>query len=1440
MRKTIKALVLILLSTSCLQAQTTFKVVGGDVVVKGSPTLKLKDTRWVNDGDFSADQGTVTFSGLNSDTIGGSSATTFHRLLVDKNTAELVLGINTQVNDALEFLTGNLNLNGFDLGLNAPNGNLLGESETNRVLDSLGGELYTQLAINNVSTLNPGNIGLAISSTDNLGLTEIRRGHIAFNNLLGSQSSIGRYFEVIPSNSGATASLRFYYFDIENANSLVESSLQLFNSTDGGLTWTAVGKRNQDVGANWVEITDVDPEGLWTLGSCLGGSISPDLPSLPDLTGECIVNVSATPTASDACGGSLVGTTTDPLSYTVQGNYVIIWTYDDGNGNTNTQTQNVIISDNTAPQADIPVLSDAISECGINLTPPTATDNCAGSIVATTTDPLSYSVQGNYVVNWTYDDGNGNISTQTQNVIIDDNTAPVPDVSILADATAECGLTLTAPTATDNCAGSIIGTTTDPLSYNTVGNYVVNWTYDDGYGNSFSQTQNVVINDNTAPVPDISILADATAECGLILAAPTATDNCAGSIVATTTDPLIYNTVGNYVVSWTYDDGNGNSSTQTQNVIVSDNTDPVPDILVLADITAECGVSLAAPTATDNCAGIITATTSDPLSYNAQGSYVVNWTYDDGNGNSVTQIQFVIVDDNSAPLADVSVLADATADCGLTLSAPTATDNCSGPITATTTDPLSYNVQGTYLVTWTYDDGNGNTSSQTQNVIIDDNTAPVPDVPVLADATGECSLNLTAPTATDNCLGTITATTTDPLIYNTVGSYQVTWVFDDGNGNSSTQTQNVVIEDNTAPVPDVAILADATAECSLTLTAPTATDNCLGTVTATTNDPLSYSTEGNYTVTWTYDDGNGNIATQTQTVVINDLNAPVADMISLPVVNGACSATVSTVPTATDNCDGIIQGTTLDPLFYDQQGVYTITWLFEDGNGNNSAQTQTVIIDEANPDATSPFTWYLDADGDGYGDPNNSVVSCEAPFGFVLDGTDCNDMQALSFPGNAELCDGIDNDCDGVIDGGAVCPVYCQASGQSTQYEWIDQIKLGTINNLSGNDNGYGDYTAMSTDLEIGRSTGIELKPGFANGKYREYWRVWIDLNQDGDFDDAGEKLVQVKSKNKVKTFLTIPATANSGLTQMRIAMRYNGWAGPCQQFPLGEVEDYTVNLVVPTCNPLPANWANTDIGNPAIPGTACYDANNQSFTVSSSGNDIYGTQDEFQFAYTDLCGNGEIIARVSDITPISKFSLAGIMLRESFDEGSANVSMLKRPNGGTYYQTRFSTNGYTAAALCPGVLPGWVKISRTGDTFVGFVSSDGVNWTPTYTSTVAMGNCVKVGLAVSSFNTAGVNTSILDQVQVNSFPASRMSDPSENVTALEEQGNSPLVREENEASTEEALQSELTNEELKVYPNPANSKAFVELSALAEQSGTLQIYTMTGALVSQQQKEQM
>jgi gliding motility-associated-like protein len=100
------------------------------------------------------------------------------------------------------------------------------------------------------------------------------------------------------------------------------------------------------------------------------------------------------------------------------------------------------------------------------------------------------------------------------------------------------------------------------------GTYTCQVTSSGGCDGSF--TINVVVGDTAAPVPNMVNLPEITGDCHTVVSIiPTATDQCAGPITATTTDPLSYSLPGTYIIHWTYNDGNGNISTQNQNVVVT-------------------------------------------------------------------------------------------------------------------------------------------------------------------------------------------------------------------------------------------------------------------------------------------------------------------------------------------------------------------------------------------------------------------------------------------------------------------------------------------------------------------------------------------------------------------------------------------------------------------------------------------------------------------------------------------------------------------------------------------------------------------------------------------------------------------------------------------------------------------------------------------------------
>lgn len=140
-------------------------------------------------------------------------------------------------------------------------------------------------------------------------------------------------------------------------------------------------------------------------------------------------------------------------------------------------------------------------------------------------------------------------------------------------------------------------------------------------------------------------------------------------------------------------------------------------------------------------------------------------------------------------------------------------------------------------------------------------------------------------------------------------------------------------------------------------------------------------------------------------------------------------------------------------------------------------------------------------------------------------------------------------------------PSYCSSVG-GTSKEYINRVIMGTIDNNSGNDNGYGNYTTLSSTVYLGSSEKITIIPKWTSSVRAESYNVWIDFNKNGNFES--NELVFSKSKSRASSItgaFTIPSNALTGATRMRVSMKYNSFPSACETFANGEVEDYTINI---------------------------------------------------------------------------------------------------------------------------------------------------------------------------------------------------------------------------------------------------------------------------------------
>jgi uncharacterized repeat protein (TIGR01451 family) len=213
--------------------------------------------------------------------------------------------------------------------------------------------------------------------------------------------------------------------------------------------------------------------------------------------------------------------------------------------------------------------------------------------------------------------------------------------------------------------------------------------------------------------------------------------------------------------------------------------------------------------------------------------------------------------------------------------------------------------------------------------------------------------------------------------------------------------------------------------------------------------------------------------------------------------------------------------------------------------------------------------------------------------------------------------------------------------------------------------------------------------------------------------------------------------------------------------------------------NTMPSPWQSADIGSPITAGTADYSASDQTFYVDGSGADAYGANDQFHYVHQTLSGDGSIVARIRYQTASAAWAKAGVMIKQAATAGSPFVDALVTPdvspktpningigcdangclaplpptNPAVGYGVRMQWSGSKSATgtnLSGFTSPNkWLKLTRSGNIFTSYESTDGTHWTQIGTTTVSMTGPVTIGLFDTAHNIGQDSTVAFDHVQV-------------------------------------------------------------------------------------------
>ncbi|MDB6080044.1 MAG: hypothetical protein JWO82_3791, partial [Akkermansiaceae bacterium] len=280
----------------------------------------------------------------------------------------------------------------------------------------------------------------------------------------------------------------------------------------------------------------------------------------------------------------------------------------------------------------------------------------------------------------------------------------------------------------------------------------------------------------------------------------------------------------------------------------------------------------------------------------------------------------------------------------------------------------------------------------------------------------------------------------------------------------------------------------------------------------------------------------------------------------------------------------------------------------------------------------------------------------------------------------------------------------------------------------------FGTLSQALTGLNIGTTYTVTFSAAQRSGANQhggESWNVKIDSTLVGSYNPGTAATSYV---DYTATFTATAGTQTLSFVGTDLATGDN------------TVFIDNVRIAVNTATP-PSPWVKADIGVSGAASSATYASG--VFTVNGAGTNVGGTADSFGSLYQLSSADCSVTLRVATLQNTNANAKAGVMVRESLNANASEAGVWVTPTSGIVFTTRSSTGGATTTTASTGkAAPYWVRITRTGNAFAAYYSSDGSTWTQLGTSTtIAMASSAYVGLGVDSGDANQLSTATLDNV---------------------------------------------------------------------------------------------